>query len=154
MITTTTFIAMTSALTLICVAVFSFCLFDVIRKQQMKMAAMSGMVNDLKDSTLENLHRIELEHNYVVSMSNKLLTLKDEMSKDLQNLRTINIDMFDRVFKCMEGVDRTTRDMLVNLKSAIEHNDVDKLAEVVRVADIIIKNFDNVDNVRHDYPES
>ena len=117
---------------------------DIILNTCISMTDVTSDITRIHDSAKRTVQDFEKATSDVIDSVRKMDDIKDIVSSDLNNIRILNLDVFHKMQDCMGGIDHNTRDMLASLKDAVEHNDVEKLAEVVRSADAFVKTYDAV----------
>ena len=117
---------------------------DIISDAYMSMTTVTSDLTRMHDSAKRTMQDFEKATSDVIDSVRKMDDIKNIVSSDLNNIRILNLDAFQKMQDCMSGIDHNTRDMLESLKDAVEHNDVEKLAEVVRSADAFVKTYDAV----------
>ena len=117
---------------------------DIISNEFMSMNTVTSDLIKMHDSAKRTMQDFEKATSDVIDSVRKMDDIKNIASFDLNNIRILNLDMFQKMQDCMSGIDHNTRDILESLKDAVEHNDVEKLAEVIRSADAFVKTYDAV----------
>lgn len=115
---------------------------EILIKTSSALTQIDNVIKSIKDS-------VKCLEEEVISNSSALKKYKESLEHlddTISSMHYIQKKNFDDIRNCINGIDENTRKLYGDLVSAVDNNDVQKLADVVRTAKGMIENYD----VSHD----